>query len=312
MKWGIVSILATLGCGQVQPPLQADATSASDSKLAGDAAFDAPPAARCNPSAPFGPAVAISELNSNASDEGATLSPDELTVYFDSSRPGGMGGFDIYVATRATRTDPFSAPTLLDGVNSPNNERYPTVTADGLTLYAFNGGSSTEDVVYATRTTPTSSFGSLAPVTGLGSPGENQSSVVLPGGNAMYLTSWRNGTYQPYRAIPAGTAGAMQAPTMITGTDLTAQGNNVDPIVTPDELTLYFASDRTAASGTQNLFVATRTSVAVGFGQPVELTSFNVFPQIAPTWISPDNCVLYFTAGLPGSYRLYAAAKPQQ
>ena len=254
----------------------------------------------------------MSELNSNSSDEGATLSPDELTIYFDSTRPGGLGGYDIYVATRANRTDPFSAPALLAGVNTANNERSPTVTADGLTLYATNGGGSMFDMLYATRASTTSSFSSLALVTGLGSSGSNSASVVLPNGSAVYLTSGRTGTYQMYRTVPAASAGALEAPTMLTGTNLSAQGNNMNPVVTPDELTLYFESDRGAAS-MDNIWVTTRASAAVGFAAPIELPSLSVSTQIVtPTWVSADNCVLYFTAGPAGGYRLYVASKPPQ
>jgi Tol biopolymer transport system component len=309
MKWSIVSITLALGCGSVPPPMhQVDAGSSNDAVEAADA----PAAGRCDPSASFGAPVAITELNSSSSDEGATLTPDELTIYFDSSRPGGLGGYDIYVATRTSRTDHFSEPALLAGVNTAGNERNPTVTGDGLTLYATNGGGSTFDMLYATRASSTSSFSSLAPVTGLGSTGSNSASIVLPNGSAVYLTSGRTGTYQLYRTVPAGSPGAMDTPTLLTGTNLSVQGNNMDPVVTPDELTLYFASDRGAA-GTPNIYVATRASTAVGFDDPIELPSLSVSNQVVyPTWVSADNCVLYFTAGSPGGYRLYVASKPPQ
>lgn len=308
MKWRLVSCSLFFACGSVAPP--AHHTDASTTHDAPGDAVDVP-AARCNPSAPFGAPVEMTDLNSGYSDEGATLSPDELTVYFDSSRPGGLGGYDLYVATRAQRTDPFSAPALLAGVNTSANERNPTVTADGLTLYASNGGGSMFDTLFATRTSATSSFGSLAAVTGLGGSGSNAASVVLPDGSALYLTSGRSGTYQMYRTVPAGSAGAMEVPTLVTGADLSGSNNNVDPVVTPDELTLYFASFPT--SGSENIYVASRTSAAVGFSAPVELPSLTVSTGIdVPTWVSADNCVLYFTAGPAGHYRLYVASKPQQ
>lgn len=41
-----------------------------------------------------------SAVNSAASDSQATLSRDALMLVFASNRPGGAGGFDLYVTTR--------------------------------------------------------------------------------------------------------------------------------------------------------------------------------------------------------------------
>ncbi len=52
-----------------------------------------------------------------ASAEGSTFSPelsrDGLTLWLSSSRPGGPGGSDLYVATRAARGQPWSTPTIV-------------------------------------------------------------------------------------------------------------------------------------------------------------------------------------------------------
>jgi hypothetical protein len=46
--------------------------------------------------------VAVAALNDPAaSDGGAVLTGDELTVYFSSTRAGGAGGYDVYKATRS-------------------------------------------------------------------------------------------------------------------------------------------------------------------------------------------------------------------
>lgn len=92
-----------------------------------DAAVQQP---RCNPTASFGAPVAITEINTGgARDESASLSPDELTVYFSSNRTGTLGGYDIFMATRASKTAMWSNIVPVTGVN----------TADGLTMYATAG-----------------------------------------------------------------------------------------------------------------------------------------------------------------------------
>src|SRR6185369_564415 len=77
----------------------------------------------CNPTAPFGTPTAVAELNSTADDDRLSLSPDELVAYFTSTRAGGMGGYDIYMATRASKSQPFGSIVPVGGVNTASNDR---------------------------------------------------------------------------------------------------------------------------------------------------------------------------------------------
>jgi peptidoglycan-associated lipoprotein len=68
------------------------------------------------------------------------ISPDELTLYFVSDKDGGIGGKDIWQATRKTKTDEFgTAENLGDAINTPGNEMFPYVHPDG-TLYFSSDG----------------------------------------------------------------------------------------------------------------------------------------------------------------------------
>jgi hypothetical protein len=49
---------------------------------------------------PFGAPAPIAELNTPALEQPDWISPDECTLYFRSNRPGGMGGRDVWRATR--------------------------------------------------------------------------------------------------------------------------------------------------------------------------------------------------------------------
>jgi hypothetical protein len=64
------------------------------------------------------------------------LSLDGLTLYFSSSRPGGLGEADLYVTTRSSIDDPWEpAQNLGPSVNSASFEGQPSVSANGKTLY---------------------------------------------------------------------------------------------------------------------------------------------------------------------------------
>ena len=79
--------------------------------------------------------------NSAAADTCACLSHDGLELYFNSeNRPGGYGGWDIWVTRRATKDAGWGPPVNLGPtVNGPAEDAAPWVSADGLELYFMVG-----------------------------------------------------------------------------------------------------------------------------------------------------------------------------
>jgi peptidoglycan-associated lipoprotein len=70
-----------------------------------------------------------------------TISADELTMYFISDNPdGGMGKYDIWVATRKTKEGHWSnIKNLGQEVNTSANELFPYVHPDGTLYFSSNG-----------------------------------------------------------------------------------------------------------------------------------------------------------------------------
>ncbi|MBN1132741.1 MAG: OmpA family protein [Bacteroidales bacterium] len=63
------------------------------------------------------------------------ISNDNLTLYFVSDLPGGIGEHDIWKVTRIADNAPWGEPENLgEAINTPGNELYPYVHPDG-TLY---------------------------------------------------------------------------------------------------------------------------------------------------------------------------------
>ncbi|MET4107720.1 OmpA family protein [Hymenobacter sp. UYP22] len=79
-------------------------------------------------------------VNSSTADEfSPVFSPDGQTLYFTSTRKGGLGGNDLY---RSSMESPgrFSTPENLgDQINTPGNENFPAVAPNG-TLYFSSDG----------------------------------------------------------------------------------------------------------------------------------------------------------------------------
>lgn len=69
------------------------------------------------------------------------VTADEQTMYFASSRAGGKGGDDIWVATRKNKTDKWGAFTPLAGpINTDGNEAPSWLSSDGCRLYLIKSG----------------------------------------------------------------------------------------------------------------------------------------------------------------------------
>ncbi|MDR2039878.1 MAG: OmpA family protein [Bacteroidales bacterium] len=68
------------------------------------------------------------------------ISPDELTLYFVTDMPGGQGGKDIWKVTRSNSGDNWGTPENLGPtINTPGDEMFPYVHADGTLYFSSNG-----------------------------------------------------------------------------------------------------------------------------------------------------------------------------
>jgi hypothetical protein len=104
----------------------------------------------------FGPAVLIPELSSASGDSNPAIRRDGLEMFLGSARTGQLGGTDLWVSTRPTTLDPWSAPVNLGPVvNSAYLDFRPAISFDGTALYfhsARPGGIGEYDLYVTTRT----------------------------------------------------------------------------------------------------------------------------------------------------------------
>ena len=273
-----------------------DAPTGDELEAEDDVATDVAPdgaaraAARCNLAAPFGAPVRLAEINvAGQHDDGARLTPDELTMYFSSNRGGA--GFDIFRANRPSRTAPFSSPFPVAGVNTAGDERSPSVTSNDRDLYVATSAGGAADIARAHRSRTSDPFGAPVPVAAIDTASDDADPYVLPNHTAVYFASARAGSPDLYRS--ARVNGVTQAPVLVLG----GVGIEAAPVVTPDERTLFFASSRPGGVGDLDIYVATRPSTAEPFGAPVNVGGLNTTAADVPTWISADGCVLYVASG---------------
>ena len=116
---------------------------------------------RVGDEAEFGPAVLVPELSGPYRDTRTAIRRDGLELFLSSDvtgRPNGVGSQDLWVSTRETTSDPWSAPVNLGPtVNSTAFDGAPALSFDGTTLYFFSertdlGGLGKRDLYVTTRT----------------------------------------------------------------------------------------------------------------------------------------------------------------
>jgi hypothetical protein len=260
------------------------------------------------------PANLGSTINTTFNEQGPTLSNDELSLYFGSDRPGGIGGFDIWVSQRACKDCPWEAPTNLGpAVNSAFDETGPGLSVDGHLLFFRStrpGGAGLGDVYLSKRANPKDDFGWEDPV-GLGPD------VNTPGAEAgaEYLQSAEDGAGNLYfnRAPPGGTADLYYAAITRDGE---THGSAVliselsDPVFTDQGPTLrsdgrevFFFSTRPSGVGGADIWTSTRRSVHDAWDPPVNVGALlNSAASEQQPSLSAGGLVLLFASNRAGGF----------
>ena len=265
----------------------------------------APEFSEWSPPVNLGPTV-----NTGFIDAGPALSKDGLSLYFNSNRPGGFGGNDIWVSRRATREDAWGAPVNLGPtINTASNEDIPSFSRDGHTMY-FNsdraGGFGMRDIWISRRTNTGDDFGWEAPVNA--GPGVNSAFIDAgasylaneeAGPPLLYFGSNRTaGLYDIY--VSAQAANGSWGPAVLVP-ELSSPLNEQRPSVRFDGLELFLDSDRLGTFGLRDLWVSTRETSLDPWSAPVNLgaTVNSTFNDQQP-FIASDRETLFFASDRTG------------
>ena len=94
-------------------------------------------------------------------------------------------------------------------------------------------------------------------------------------------------------------------PVLVAGINGTT-GNNAEGRLSPDELTIYFYSDR---GGNDDVYTATRASTTDAFGTPQPLTSVNTTSAEGWPSVTSDGLTLFLESNVSGKYAVYVATR---
>lgn len=300
-------VLAACAQGTVSseyaPPAPAEEPPAADS----DSVSATPaPAPACDPTKPFAAPTLIAQLSGPDEDLYPRLSPDGLVVYFLRTKPGVPAG-TFYTARRSSRSEPFSPPVP----SSLTAARAINFTADGLTLMSDVLEGSRRTIQIAKRADPSALFDGFTKVDELVGPGDDAEPTLVPDGSAVYFSTWRGSdTSWSIWSAARKPKGAFDAPRPVVSVNR-AGSHEVCPVISADDLTLYFASDRPGGYGSWDIWVSTRPSKLDPFGEPALVSELSSASHDVPAWLSPDGCEMILSSYRGGtSYDVYSAKRP--
>jgi hypothetical protein len=192
-------------------------------------------------------------VNSSKDDIMGSISEDGLTFYFSSNRSGGYGDFDVYMATRTTKSSSWvQAVNLGLSINSSSADRSPCISPDGLELYITSyrtGGYGYHDIYVSRRETVNDPWGkvvNLGPVVN-SQYGENFPCLSPDG--LLLLFGDRAGSFRPggygnsdmWMSRRTTISDPWQAPVNL-GPQVNDAAFVEHPRISPDGRMLYFSS----------------------------------------------------------------------
>lgn len=211
-------------------------------------------ATRASADDPFDAPEAVDEISLPNTDETTPeLGPGGLTLFFASNRPG-VGALDIYVSTRGSRGEAWGAPALVEDLSTMLGEGAP-VLADDLTAYLCRSGAAGPTELFRGTRVSVDDPWELVLLEPFNSELEDCSPWIVANEGELWLSSTREGGAGDYDVWHAPVVdGVPGTPENVA--ELNTQFGEDDPWLSPDGLTLLFASNR---DGTYDLFIATRS-----------------------------------------------------
>jgi len=260
-------------------------------------------------------------VNGPYSDGSPSLSNDGVELFFDSTRPGGLGNYDLWVAMRATTDDNWGPPANLgSAINNPAFDGQPKISANGLSLFFASdrsGGFGNSDIYVSTRSTIDNSWGTpvnLGPI--VNSTYDDWSPSITADGLSLFFSSQRSGGlggWDVWVTMRASTADPWREPVNM-GPTVNSSAHEAYAGISANGLSIFlsdYASPpfRADGFGGGDLWLTTRANSSDPWRTPVNLgPTVNTGAWDASSDISTNGSTLYFSsncAGGSGALDLY-------
>jgi len=247
-------------------------------------------------------------ISGSSHDIGPSISVDGLSLFFNSTRPGGLGDLDLWMATREAIGEPWGEPVNLgSNINSPNTELGPAISPNGLELY-FSRGWDDPYIFVSKRSSKDAPWGPAVRLDSSINSYNAHAPEFSSDGLSLYFCSNRPGglggtdIWVTTRAM----IGDSWSEPINLGPNVNSFYNDYGPSISLDDRVLFFDSYR---AGTQKdqLWLTVRSNEDDGWESPMILgPQINLSNQEGDAEISPDGSTLYFSF-YTGSADIYQA-----
>ena len=302
--WPLVLVLLG-GCGRIG--FDAFADRGPDAGAIDGAGGDAAPLG------PFSSAVDVLELNQGAvNSEDPSLTDDLLEVVFSSTRPGGVGGVDVWTSTRASIGGGWAVPVLAAAINTASDDTTPEISGDGLTLVVASnrpGGSGLYDLYVATRASRGTSWSAPARITELASSADEFAGSLAPDRRGLVFASSRTGGVGAgdiYETTRSSSTDSWNAPTTVS---IDSTVDDSAPWLSADGRTLYFGSTRAGGQGMQDIWIAIRPTPADAWTPPGVVSELSSADNDSDPWLSPDQRTVFFSRQAGSMRNIFMATR---
>jgi hypothetical protein len=264
-------------------------------------------------------------ISTAAGEGGPALSDDGLTLYFHSTRPGGLGAEDIYASRRPSLDAPWGTPVNLGPtINTASADNVAALSPDGHWLFfASNrpGGFGGTDIYGSWRPDPDDDLGWQAPA----NLGPNVNTPLAESGPSYYLNEGGRPQLFYSSSRPGGFGSgdlyvsdlqddASWGPA-IRIPELSSVFNESRPSVRRDGLEVFFHRAVAVTAGAQtDLWSSTRSALDAPWSPPVDLGPVvNTSVLEGTPYVSADGRSLFFvsprSSGIAGSGDLYMTTR---
>jgi hypothetical protein len=249
-------------------------------------------------------------VNTEYNDTYAILSRDELTMYFTSDRPGGVGGDDLWLSTRASLDDLWETPTNLTPLNTAAMDSLAVLSPDEHVMFFHStrsGGCGAGDIWMTRRQDKRSQ--DWDPPVNLGcvvSGGtvNTAATEIAPalfenpesGQVTLFYGSNRPGPpkdFDVYASV-VGEDGYFGPGALVP--EFSSAGRDTRIFIRRDGLEAFITSDRVGGQGLIDIWTSTRETLSDAWPQTsVDMPSpVNSVCDDGSPWLSRDGTRLYF------------------
>ncbi len=267
------------------------------------------------------------EVNTPSLDGCPIQSPDGLSLYIASNRPGGKGGLDIWRATRSSASGTWGAPTNLgEPVNSAADDFCPTpVGKKGLFFVSREAlpGACGQGDIYFTHEQGNGAW--REPARLLCAPAGPNSELDEQGPSYVDGSGKVRGKKHLYFSrssasplvlgeifVSTRESSSRFGPATAVAELNDATANDIQPNVRADGLEVVISSNRAGGLGAQDVWIATRQRASDPFSAPVNIgTVVNTAAAESRPSFSRDGSQLLFgrAPGPEGSSDIYVSTR---